>query len=335
MHSGQAFWVKYLQNSSKRMIPPPFLSTLLKSWRISISLILAPEMLRHRLNSSQVSRRSLSPSTESNSQKILLKYSRLPSSILNSFLSTQSSPSPALIVALYARIRAGLWLSTGNASTASLSISARETMLFPLKSMRLHSSLSFPLSLMTCLIFFSQSSNMDMDFFVTKCAWVALWPWLWRITLPQCSPETMSAARFGFDSGFTRFLMYAQNSTKRTCPPWLVSILLNSSMISDCESCSPSWLSPRLNSLTSIRRSSPSMVLNIPKSLLNQKMFRMSALNSFFSTQSSPSPSTRMVFLYARISAGLLLSQAGHVPPATNSTTILSISARLTMLLPL
>mmetsp|Transcript_103105 Transcript_103105/g.320696 ORF Transcript_103105/g.320696 Transcript_103105/m.320696 type:complete len:285 (+) Transcript_103105:503-1357(+) len=209
-------------------------------------------------------------------------------------------------------------------------------MLLPLKSMRCHRSLSFFWSCMSFLIFCSSSSNWFSDFLLTKCVCVALWPCAARMTLPQCSPETMSESKLGFVSGFTRFRMYAQNSTKSTWPPWLPSMLWNSWEASCGLMCSPRLLSPRVNSLTSIRRSAPeSICWKTCHSLLNQKMFSSRAWNSFFSTQSSPSPSTRIVFLYARIRAGLLLSQAGQVPPATISTTILSISARLTTLLPL
>mmetsp|Transcript_116275 Transcript_116275/g.329497 ORF Transcript_116275/g.329497 Transcript_116275/m.329497 type:complete len:210 (-) Transcript_116275:271-900(-) len=209
-------------------------------------------------------------------------------------------------------------------------------MLFPLKSMRFHSSWSFLPSCMRALIFFSSSSKSLMDFFRITCSWVALWPMCVRRDLPQVSPETMSASKLACASGLTRVRMYAQNSTKRTCPPRFPSIFWNSCWASGPDRLSPSWLRPRWNSPRSMRRSAPvSMLPKTRKSLLNQKMLSSSAWNSFFSTQSSPSPSFRMVFLYARMSAGLLSSHCGQVPPFTSSTTILSISARLTTSFPL
>merc|ERR1712117_191593 len=70
--SGQLFIVNHWQNSSKRMMPPWFLSIFANSALHSLSLILTPERLTQRLNSERFTRRS-SPFTSLKSQKILLK----------------------------------------------------------------------------------------------------------------------------------------------------------------------------------------------------------------------------------------------------------------------
>mmetsp|Transcript_108001 Transcript_108001/g.348601 ORF Transcript_108001/g.348601 Transcript_108001/m.348601 type:complete len:208 (-) Transcript_108001:415-1038(-) len=207
------------------------------------------------------------------------------------------------MVFLYARISAGLWFRTGNFSTTSLSISAKDTMLLPLKSSRFQRSWSCLWSLIMALIFTSRSSKSCMHFFLTKlsavrslvAAWV--WPCL-RSVCPHVSPEMMSASKSAWASGLTRWRMYAQNSTKRTCPPWFLSIFWNSATASDSDRLRPNLLMPPWNSRRSTRRSLPeSMRAKTCHSLLNQKMLSNRAWNSCFSTQSSPSPSFKIVFL--------------------------------------